>query len=176
MLQAYQVGYSSPEANVGVVQKLLDTRQQIAELLGAPSYSHYQAGRDTLAQNPSAVTAFLKGEPRALAALHPVKSPCRMQSWMQWHVACSSARAAREKVVLARCPRCHVLGFYTRARQLQPGLGESVADKAREEVERLHRHSKGASTVRAWDELYLRAKVQAAEVQFDAVVTRMCCV
>ena len=49
---------------------------------------------------------------------------------------------------------------------LHSGLGDSVADKAREEVERLQAHSKGATTVRAWDELYLRAKVQAAEVRF----------
>jgi Zn-dependent oligopeptidase len=62
VLQAYQVGYTSPEANAGVVQRLLDTRQQIAELLDAPSYSHYQAGRDTLAEHPAAVTTFLQGE------------------------------------------------------------------------------------------------------------------
>lgn len=61
VLQAYQVGYTSPQANVGVVQRLLDTRQEIAELLGSPSYAHYQAGRDTLAHHPAAISAFLKG-------------------------------------------------------------------------------------------------------------------
>ena len=60
------MGYTSPEANAGVVQRLLETRQEVAELLGAPSYAHYQAGRDTLAQHPAAVTTFLKGEPRAM--------------------------------------------------------------------------------------------------------------
>lgn len=61
LLQAYQVGYRSPQDNVAVVQRLLDTRQEIAELLGSPSYAHYQAGRDTLAQHPAAIAAFLKG-------------------------------------------------------------------------------------------------------------------
>jgi hypothetical protein len=39
-----------------------------------------------------------------------------------------------------------------------------VADKAREEVRQLQRHSRGAGRVNAWDEMYLRAKAQAAEV------------
>ena len=80
MLQAYQVGYTSPEANAGVVQRLLDTRQQIAELLDAPSYSHYQAGRDTLAEHPAAVTTFLQGECHSSHAQQPVSRPhCCMQ-------------------------------------------------------------------------------------------------
>lgn len=65
LLQAYHVGYTSPRDNLAVVQRLLDTRQEIAELLGAPSYAHYQAGRDTLAQHPAAITTFLKGDCQA---------------------------------------------------------------------------------------------------------------
>jgi hypothetical protein len=48
--------------------------------------------------------------------------------------------------------------------RMQAGLGEAVADKAREEVQQLQRHSGGAGRVNAWDEMYLRAKAQAAEV------------
>ena len=47
---------------------------------------------------------------------------------------------------------------------VQAGLGEAVADKAREEVQQLQRHSRAAGRVNAWDEMYLRAKAQAAEV------------
>ena len=47
---------------------------------------------------------------------------------------------------------------------MQAGLGEAVADKAREEVQQLQRHSRAAGRVNAWDEMYLRAQAQAAEV------------
>ena len=42
-MQAYKAGHSSPAANVGVIEQLMGVRQEIAELLGAPSYTHYQA-------------------------------------------------------------------------------------------------------------------------------------
>lgn len=88
VLQAYQVGYTSPEANAGVVQKLLDTRQQIAELLDAPSYSHYQTSRDTLAEHPAAVTTFLQGECHIFNFSQPVSCPYHCMQWAA--TACGS--------------------------------------------------------------------------------------
>lgn len=44
------------------------------------------------------------------------------------------------------------------------GLGEAVRDKAREEVRLLQRHSGSTAAPEAWDEQYLRAKAEAAQV------------
>lgn len=61
-MQAYVAGYGGPADNVSLLRRLVATRQEVVELLGAPSYSHYQASRDTLAHHPAAITSFLKGE------------------------------------------------------------------------------------------------------------------
>ena len=42
-MQVYVAGYSAPKANVGVLEQLLGTRHEMAAMLGAPSWAHYQA-------------------------------------------------------------------------------------------------------------------------------------
>jgi hypothetical protein len=176
VLQAYQVGYTSPEANAGVVQRLLDTRQQIAELLDAPSYSHYQAGRDTLAEHPAAVTTFLQGgcHVPTLHSQHLHSSQC--YTCTQLHaVDCNSMHRTYCQWFNSWLPSsmCFSNHCVQTLNHVQAGLGESVADKAREEVQQLQRHSRGAARVNAYDELYLRAKAQTAEVPSPATFT--CC-
>ena len=36
-------GYSAPRSNAGVLEQLLTTRHEIAGMMGASSYAHYQA-------------------------------------------------------------------------------------------------------------------------------------
>ncbi len=41
--QVFTAGYSAPRSNTGVLEQLLATRHDIAAMLGASSYAHYQA-------------------------------------------------------------------------------------------------------------------------------------
>ena len=43
LVQVFIAGYGAPRSNVGVLEQLLATRHDIAAMLGAPSYAHYQA-------------------------------------------------------------------------------------------------------------------------------------
>ncbi len=57
--QAYVAGYSSPRENLGLLEQLLETRQEMAALMGAPSYAHHNLRNATLAGSPEAVHSFL---------------------------------------------------------------------------------------------------------------------
>eukprot|EP00741_Cyanophora_paradoxa_P008368 tig00001302_g8095.t1 len=58
--RAYVEGYSSAGANLGVLERLMRARHELARLLGFPSYAH-MAVSDKLAGSPEALEAFLRG-------------------------------------------------------------------------------------------------------------------
>ncbi|CAL8472167.1 g11709 [Coccomyxa elongata] len=66
--KAYVAGYSSPRENLGLLEQLLETRQEMAALMGAPSYAHHNLRGATLAGSPEAVHSFLLD---LAAAIHP---------------------------------------------------------------------------------------------------------
>ena len=43
LVQVFIAGYGAPRSNTGVLEQLLATRHDIAAMLGASSYAHYQA-------------------------------------------------------------------------------------------------------------------------------------
>jgi Zn-dependent oligopeptidase len=53
-------GYSSPASNRLLLAELITGRHELAQLLGAVSYAHYQADAATLAGSPEAVATFLQ--------------------------------------------------------------------------------------------------------------------
>ena len=61
-------GYSTPKDNVHLLEDLLGTRREMAQLMGAPSYAHYTLKNATLAGCPEAVESFLL---ELLAAIKP---------------------------------------------------------------------------------------------------------
>ncbi len=52
-------GYSAPAENLGLLERLIRTRADMAAELGAPSYAHYTLRDATLAGSPEAVQSFL---------------------------------------------------------------------------------------------------------------------
>lgn len=70
-------GYSTPLENVALLQRLVEVRQEMAELMGARSYAHYAlGGGSTLAGSPEAVQSFLQElaaaiRPQVTLWLHP---------------------------------------------------------------------------------------------------------
>ena len=61
-------GYSAPRDNLALLERLIRTRAEMAELAGAPSYAHHVLEGATLAGCPAAVESFLLG---LAAAIHP---------------------------------------------------------------------------------------------------------
>ena len=61
-------GYSTPKDNAHLLEDLLGTRREMAQLMGAPSYAHYTLKNATLAGCPEAVESFLL---ELLAAIKP---------------------------------------------------------------------------------------------------------
>ena len=68
VLQAFTAGYSTPKDNVHLLEDLVGTRYEMAQLMGAPSYAHYTLKNATLAGCPEAVESFLL---ELLAAIQP---------------------------------------------------------------------------------------------------------
>ena len=68
VLQAFTAGYSTPKDNVHLLEELVGTRYEMAEVMGAPSYAHYTLNSATLAGCPEAVEDFLL---ELLAAIQP---------------------------------------------------------------------------------------------------------
>lgn len=57
---AYDLYNSTPSNNRSLLARLLEIRQEIANIMGYPSYAAYQLHGASLAGNPSAVTEFLQ--------------------------------------------------------------------------------------------------------------------
>ena len=90
MLQAFTAGYSTPKDNVHLLDDLVGTRHEMAQLMGAPSYAHYTLKNATLAGCPEAVESFLL---ELLAAIQPkVMVMLRLRQACQ--VACLFAYAS----------------------------------------------------------------------------------
>ena len=68
MPQAFSAGYSTPKDNVHLLEDLVGTRYEMAQLMGAPSYAHYTLNSASLAGCPEAVESFLL---ELLTAIHP---------------------------------------------------------------------------------------------------------
>ena len=59
-------GMQSPRDNIPAVDQLISGRDELAKVLGFPSFAHYTAAGATLAGTPAAVHAFLDGMSTAL--------------------------------------------------------------------------------------------------------------
>lgn len=68
VLQAYTAGYDTPKDNLHLLEDLVGTRYEMAQLMDAPSYAHYKLNSATLAGSPEAVESFLQ---ELLAAIQP---------------------------------------------------------------------------------------------------------
>ena len=94
MLQAFTAGYSTPKDNVHLLEDLVGTRYEMAQLMGAPSYAHYTLKNTTLAGCPEGVESFLL---ELLAAIQPkvrvVLAHCQAQ-WVdvQLGISCTCIR------------------------------------------------------------------------------------
>ncbi|KAK9820224.1 hypothetical protein WJX72_007664 [[Myrmecia] bisecta] len=118
--QVFMAGYSSPQQNVELIEQLIAARHELAQVMGSPSFAHYQTGADTLAANPEAVKAFLGS---LSAALHP-KAQQEMQMLREFKARDSSTSA--EKVAVHAWDR----QYYTGKAKAQafPGNGAAVSD------------------------------------------------
>lgn len=66
--QAFTAGYNTPKDNLRLLEDLVGTRYEMAELMGALSFAHYTLSEATLAGSPEAVESFLQ---ELLAAIQP---------------------------------------------------------------------------------------------------------
>jgi intermediate peptidase len=57
--QVYLAGHSSPKANVRILDELIATRHEVAQLLGFNSYADFFL-RPLMARTPDAVVTFLE--------------------------------------------------------------------------------------------------------------------
>ncbi|GAB4822253.1 hypothetical protein N2152v2_009299 [Parachlorella kessleri] len=58
--QAFLAYTQQPADNIGLLDQLVETRHEIASIMGFTSYAHYQLDGVTLANRPEAVQAFLQ--------------------------------------------------------------------------------------------------------------------
>ncbi|EXB89501.1 Mitochondrial intermediate peptidase [Morus notabilis] len=56
---AYVQGYSSPQANLGILNKLIGARHELAQILGYRSYAEFVL-KNSMASSPSVVMSFLQ--------------------------------------------------------------------------------------------------------------------
>ena len=71
-VQAFVAGFSAPAENLGLLERLIRTRADMAGALGAASYAQYALRDATLAGSPEAVQSFLL---ELAAAIRPKVGP-----------------------------------------------------------------------------------------------------
>lgn len=95
--QAFMAGYSTPRENLPLLEQLLGTRQEMAALMDAPSFAHYNLrGGATLAASPDAVHSFLLDlaaaiRPKARHSSRLSMSSCSAVEQLGWR--CQAGRA-----------------------------------------------------------------------------------
>ena len=156
LAQVFIAGYGAPRSNTAVLEQLLATRHEIAAMLGAPSYAHYQAricaGHFQHA-NSSCRHAVLV-PPCTSALKNKSLNSCRLQ--------------VEDEATVAGHPAA--------VRSFLLSLLDAVRTPAGAELESLQRLTRqtGSATdgLQAWDQQFYRQLAMVSSIRQDASISR----
>lgn len=75
-MQAYSAAASGPAVNLGVIDGVVTARKQLSQLLGAPSYAHYQVCCSQLLRKLTWRRSLLDHYPASLHSHPGATAPC----------------------------------------------------------------------------------------------------